>query len=1066
MDPSQPAQGPQPQPDANDVFHTTDKVLADKLQFIEEIGFGNWGSVWLCKPRHNPRAPGADELSRLQSSRMAVKLVHRKKDENEKRTAETAARVKSLWNEMKIVRSLKPDLHPSIVPFYSFVVTPSYALITMEYLPTLVPVEVAEPKARLWFKSLLSGVEYLHKRGIVHNDIKPANILLSEKNVPVLVDFGFAEQYRLESRKAFLSNISYGTPEYLSPERARGLPHDTRKSDVWSLGVTFFEILSGRTPFENSDTEQFSTTEELERYWARTLRGKWIGTWKMSRGMEKLLRRMMSPNADLRCTASAALEDPYWAADAHPHRRSASDNSIAYETPVKPVSWSKSSAAKENANSSPSLAESPSHRSLQRAKSQPKVAKVVPHRKRVPVELSPIKQSPPVSPSGSAAASLSSFMDRKPLQSRTGTASRNRLQNAASSNKLQNGPPTTPTGQKTNTKPARVLGDVTSARRNVENTSGNTSGVLSASGMLNASASGNVSGVLGTSTAHNTENGSSPKRREHPQHERTQHEKKGSVKDRMREWEREKERLREMARLEELERERDEQIQEEKKEKEMLGIGEFGQGESDKENEGERAKSNPNETFIFSEGDDDALNIISQSFAAAAEPIFIRRHSRKPSDSAFHSLTHSFRRSIDRTFRFGSSKNTSALTLDSDDFEPRGRQSEEDDVFGSAANSSLPVVKNALASERVAADNHTDRMTIWMRNVEKVVQDAKLKFEAERVEPLPPMPLSPASRSGSTHYTQRSSRVPRKIPAAYQIFADGPEDGAANTNTNTKRNSLATSMASMAASAPGHSQTVNERSRSVLVVPEIVTPSRQRRATVSETMDQVNESPLSRKEKSRSQGDLFQRRIAPLAKLELELEREAVANQPQLSPKLADVLDRSVFVNTPELELHTSFEGRRHKSFDELTSSPLHVEPYPARQSRTPNPLPDTPCRKRVEQVYDRFLMSSSGVTRLGKGYQSDARRPVSNTVSSRGIKKTDHRVFASVRRVAMPPPVSSEDTSRVGSVDELGMHIGAGIGSTALKDETNKMGLSVRRALKNLVPGKTVSRRLSKIAA
>ena len=103
----------------------------------------------------------------------------------------------------------------------------------------------------------------------------------------------------------------------------------------------------------------------------------------MSRGMEKLLRRMMSPNADLRCTASAALEDPYWAADAHPHRRSASDNSIAYdtsivydkETPVKPVSWSKSSAAKENANSSPSLAESPSHRSLQRAKSQPKVAK-------------------------------------------------------------------------------------------------------------------------------------------------------------------------------------------------------------------------------------------------------------------------------------------------------------------------------------------------------------------------------------------------------------------------------------------------------------------------------------------------------------------------------------------------------------------------------------------------------------------------------------------------------------------------------------------------------------------
>ena len=51
---------------------------------------------------------------------------------------------------------------------------------------------------------LLNSDSYSHR---------PANILLSEKNVPVLVDFGFAEQYRLESRKAFLSNISYGTPE-------------------------------------------------------------------------------------------------------------------------------------------------------------------------------------------------------------------------------------------------------------------------------------------------------------------------------------------------------------------------------------------------------------------------------------------------------------------------------------------------------------------------------------------------------------------------------------------------------------------------------------------------------------------------------------------------------------------------------------------------------------------------------------------------------------------------------------------------------------------------------------
>lgn len=59
--------------------------------------------------------------------------------------------------------------------------------------------------------------------------------------------------------------------QYLSPERARGLPHDTRKSDIWSLGVTFFEILVGRTPFEYEEGEVFDNKEDLERYWNRTV---------------------------------------------------------------------------------------------------------------------------------------------------------------------------------------------------------------------------------------------------------------------------------------------------------------------------------------------------------------------------------------------------------------------------------------------------------------------------------------------------------------------------------------------------------------------------------------------------------------------------------------------------------------------------------------------------------------------------------------------------------------------------------------------------------------------------
>ncbi|EJD40487.1 kinase-like protein [Auricularia subglabra TFB-10046 SS5] len=280
-----------------DVHALSDQNLVEKFHFLEEVGSGNWGSVWMCKRKEAPK-----------KGVVAVKLVHRRN-----KTKTSAARVRSLWNEMKTVRSFK-ESHPAIVHFHSFIITPSYALIEMEYLPRLVPVEVREDKAKDWFRALASGVDFLHKRGVVHNDIKPANILLTPEDAPVLVDFGFAQRYEPDADGAFVSKLSYGTPEYLSPERARGVAHDTRKSDVWALGVTMFEILEGRTPFESAEGESFATKDDLERYWARTVKGRWVGTHvRLSKDVERLLRKMICPNADLRATIGAVVADDYFA---------------------------------------------------------------------------------------------------------------------------------------------------------------------------------------------------------------------------------------------------------------------------------------------------------------------------------------------------------------------------------------------------------------------------------------------------------------------------------------------------------------------------------------------------------------------------------------------------------------------------------------------------------------------------------------------------------------------------------------------------------------------------------
>ena len=153
-------------------------------------------------------------------------------------------------NESSSIIKIRPSsLHRSLLQLYHHTILCSdihvgnfipYAFpisfILRKYLPRLIPVEVPESKAREWCRSLVSAIDFLHKRGVVHNDIKsvtmlffgnfhsyspltsrPANILLTSAvpPVPVLVDFGFAEKYDTSSKKAFISNLAYGTPEVI-----------------------------------------------------------------------------------------------------------------------------------------------------------------------------------------------------------------------------------------------------------------------------------------------------------------------------------------------------------------------------------------------------------------------------------------------------------------------------------------------------------------------------------------------------------------------------------------------------------------------------------------------------------------------------------------------------------------------------------------------------------------------------------------------------------------------------------------------------------------------------------
>ncbi|ESK95245.1 map microtubule affinity-regulating kinase 4 isoform 2 [Moniliophthora roreri MCA 2997] len=1021
---------------SSDVFSfADDEELTHRLRFIKEVGFGNWGSVWQCEPRSFDMLEAGDSFDKSLRRSFAVKLVHRRGEKPEE-IKTSAARVKSLWNEMRIIRQLKADPHPSIIPFYSFLLTPSYALITMAYHPDLITVQVAEPYARSWFRFLLSAVDYLHKRGVVHNDIKPANILMSAKGVPILCDFGFAESYDLDSTSAFHSRCSYGTPEYLSPERARGIPHDTRKSDVWSLGITFFEILIGRTPFEESDKEECLTQQDLERYWSRTLRGKWVGSWKMSKGVEKLLRRMLAPNADLRCTASEAMKDPYWTSDDQSsHRRSSSyTSSIVFEkdmSKLMDVSSPWSSPGDRTGIHSPSSLVTPNsnevtgrNKTVVKSKSQPKVSAIkAATKKRIPVavDLSPIKASPPTSPNGRVANTVSLHSDsnvrkRQPLGAVNGATREN-----VPVSRMAGRPSVDELAQK---HKGRMLSDLAGP----------------------------------------------PKKRNG---------KENHVNQRVRDWERERERLREMSRLEELEKDTENERAPSEQEPVDLGEEEAPQvtnREDDKENNHEKPLHPNISKFSLPHIPTSPIRLpsvlISSSNAEqSTSPVIERRRSGL--------LTHRIRASIDKTLstlgQIGGRNPTyrqSSANIQ-DDLETRFSRSErpswEDDALVREAKSSLPGVRQAIHSEHVGADNQVDRLTLWMRNVEQVVEDARNQFANGQAATLPPLPLPPASRSASR--SNRSSRLPRRILAANEIFSD---QSTSTADQSTADQSMTTYVTSVCPS-PSATEAPKpvEQVRGTLPEPQ-ATPSRQRRATVSTlsperiTTDpfELNSSP--RKEKSRSHGNLLQRHIAPPSELEAALNQETA---PLPSPRLSAAVDRNIFIAPPvrsrEDVDHLDTPPPISKSFDELTSSPLVVEPYPLRNSSAANrSIPDSPTQRRMEGVYDRFLMATSGVKRVGKGYQSDNNGPMHSSVTRPTNAPSKHRVFYSTRK-PMPPPVSSDD-HRVVCVDELGVMSSTPCpeaGSDVLRDQSNNTVAMMRRAIKAMVPGKTMNRRLSRLS-
>ena len=212
------------------------RTQIDRYRVLKILGSGGFGTVYLAH----------DEL--LQRN-VSIKLPH-------PRRVRGPAQLQQYMNEAMMVAQLD---HPKIVPVYDVGILPEgICYVVSKYIDceTLVgrmkrrisPVEAIETTI-----DLAETLQHVHEAGIVHRDMKPANILVNRDGEHFINDFGLAMIEVSESDRGLL----IGTPAYMSPEQASGEGHlvDGR-SDIFSLGVILYEMLVGRRPFRGGSTEQ------------------------------------------------------------------------------------------------------------------------------------------------------------------------------------------------------------------------------------------------------------------------------------------------------------------------------------------------------------------------------------------------------------------------------------------------------------------------------------------------------------------------------------------------------------------------------------------------------------------------------------------------------------------------------------------------------------------------------------------------------------------------------------------------------------------------------------------